>query len=67
MTALQGKIVVHHDLDELAEGDLRSPAECALCLRRVSQDIAGFGRAQESWVDLDVFLPIQPDVAERTF
>src|SRR5262245_28780766 len=54
-----------HHLDERGESDLRPPAERALRLARVPDQVIDLGGAQQLGIDANVVLPPEPDGSER--
>jgi len=58
------EVGIDHDLDELAESDLRGPPELRPGLGRVGPELRDLRRTEEPRVDLDVFTPVEADVIE---
>ena len=60
----QFHVGIDHDFDQLAETDLRLPAENSLRLPRVTNQQVNFRRTLIAGVMFHVLLPVEPDPAE---
>src|SRR3954470_9412605 len=62
-----GEIGIDHHLDEAGEVDRGLPAQLLARLAVVADEMLHFGWTDELGIQLDVLVPIQPDVRERRF
>src|ERR1043166_526644 len=60
----QVHVVIDHHAHELLERGARLPAQRLLHLGRVALEEIDLGRAEIARIDLDVLLPVEPDLAE---
>ena len=58
------KVGFYHEVNELLEGDGGLPAELLVGFGRIADEEFDFGGAEVAFVEGDVVLPVEVDVAE---